>query len=51
MNSDLSKLKDKLPSDELEMQFYFGHCYKTYFPPKFDSESIYILMYCNAKST
>lgn len=40
MNSGLSKLKDKLPSDEADIQFCFGHCYKTYFPIEFDSELI-----------
>ena len=51
MNLDLNRLKNKLPSDEAEMQFYFAHCKKIYFPLELESEWIYIPIYCNAKST
>lgn len=38
MNLDLSRIKYKLSSDKAEMQFYFAHFNKTYFPLELESE-------------
>ena len=40
MNLDLNRIKYKLSSDKAEMQFYFAHCNKTYFPLELQSKSI-----------